>query len=585
MAGEVFKLSDHLVFKTVDMGDSIVPMSDREAAKLMAGNVKGLKDYSGPDRMLEVGGVDYMALIVYMPEDVGNEANYRGSTIPKIELGVNLCATQASHESDSFGPDYDADIDLGSDLDDLRDLVSDGGSVAIDKDISVGDDDRLVTVGDRKFTAALVIDKDTDLYFDDFDFSYTGTEDIDALIYVINGATLNIYGYTDAVLSVSDPTGANVIAATDNSTVNIYGAAYTSGNVPVIDISDGATVNVERGLFSSEGFRGDQNHTDYMFNVADGEGCELNLHGGTFVNFDPRVALGGSLVDDKHSVISTVRNGGESWYAVVPNEYNEYIPVHDIKEAEEAVKNGIEEIFFAVDVRAEKNTESIFYANDGNDIHAFGNGATITVDGIGTESGNYGYIGFVPGEGDNATVSDFRFAGSGFVEVGNYGMKCGTVEVNNVIIENLEATYHIPEKGNKRNIAIAFSHTGANATLTDCIMTGTTSVHEGYTPYDAGFVNGTKTVINGGKYGSIYLWAQAHVKIVDAEIDVIDSGAITAGNLGKLTIGAGAKIGTINLIRIDNYTPALVIEEGAEIGEITFDGKSYTVEEWLARQA
>jgi hypothetical protein len=110
-------------------------------------------------------------------------------------------------------------------------------------------------------------------------------------------------------------------------------------------------------------------------------------------------------------------------------------------------------------------------------------------------------------------------------------------------------------------------------------------VHEGYTPYDAGFVNGTKTVINGGKYGSIYLWTQAHVKIVDAEVDVIDSGAITASNLGKLTIGAGAKVGTINLIKVGSYTPALVIEDGAEIGEITFDGKSYTVEEWLARQS
>jgi hypothetical protein len=114
-------------------------------------------------------------------------------------------------------------------------------------------------------------------------------------------------------------------------------------------------------------------------------------------------------------------------------------------------------------------------------------------------------------------------------------------------------------------------------------MTGATTIHKGYTPYDAGFPNRTRTVIDGGKYGSIYLWAQANVKITNAEVDVIDSSAISASNLGKLTIGAGAKIGTINLIKIGKHVPALIIEEGAEIGEITFDGVSYTVEEWKAR--
>lgn len=42
-------------------------------------------------------GVDeekYIALIVYMPEDVGNEANYRGDTIPQVELGIVVSATQ-----------------------------------------------------------------------------------------------------------------------------------------------------------------------------------------------------------------------------------------------------------------------------------------------------------------------------------------------------------------------------------------------------------------------------------------------------------------------------------------------------------
>ena len=48
-----------------------------------------------------------VALVVYMPETVGNEANYVGEVAPKINLGINLIATQFTWENDSFGNDYD----------------------------------------------------------------------------------------------------------------------------------------------------------------------------------------------------------------------------------------------------------------------------------------------------------------------------------------------------------------------------------------------------------------------------------------------------------------------------------------------
>lgn len=38
----------------------------------------------------------YAALIVYMPEEVGNAANYRGFTEPKVELGITVFAQQAN---------------------------------------------------------------------------------------------------------------------------------------------------------------------------------------------------------------------------------------------------------------------------------------------------------------------------------------------------------------------------------------------------------------------------------------------------------------------------------------------------------
>ena len=109
VADETFKLSDYLVFKTVEMPDALTTYTDREAAQLAAGSAMGLKAYNGATTALEAGKVDYVALIVYMPETVGNEANYRGEAVPTIELGVNLFATQQMAEEDSFGTDYDKD--------------------------------------------------------------------------------------------------------------------------------------------------------------------------------------------------------------------------------------------------------------------------------------------------------------------------------------------------------------------------------------------------------------------------------------------------------------------------------------------
>ncbi len=38
--------------------------------------------------------VDYAAIVIHMPEGIGNEANYRGDTIPEIQLGITVKASQ-----------------------------------------------------------------------------------------------------------------------------------------------------------------------------------------------------------------------------------------------------------------------------------------------------------------------------------------------------------------------------------------------------------------------------------------------------------------------------------------------------------
>ncbi len=52
------------------------------------------------------------ALVLTMPETVGNEANTKvGEEAPYIELGIRLYATQYTHEDDSFNNQYDANVE------------------------------------------------------------------------------------------------------------------------------------------------------------------------------------------------------------------------------------------------------------------------------------------------------------------------------------------------------------------------------------------------------------------------------------------------------------------------------------------
>lgn len=109
--GEVnFLLSDYLKFGAVTDWNGTV-YADRAAARAAIGENAGkLKNYSaiGSIKASEKDtDIDYVALVVYMPEEVGNEANHYKTFAPEITLGIKLFATQMVDEKDSFGNDYD----------------------------------------------------------------------------------------------------------------------------------------------------------------------------------------------------------------------------------------------------------------------------------------------------------------------------------------------------------------------------------------------------------------------------------------------------------------------------------------------
>lgn len=100
--GQSFNLKDYLKFGLVTADteeelDNIV--STRAKANEVA--VMDLNNYSTDVVALESGKTIYMALIVRMPEEVSNHANYRGDTIPKVELGIIVRADQQKTNEDS----------------------------------------------------------------------------------------------------------------------------------------------------------------------------------------------------------------------------------------------------------------------------------------------------------------------------------------------------------------------------------------------------------------------------------------------------------------------------------------------------
>ena len=93
--GQRFMLQDYLKFgiTTADSEDAMKnSVPDRNAAVKLAD--MPLHNYDTETAVLEPGATKYIALIVRMPEEVGNVANYRGDTIPKVELGITVKADQ-----------------------------------------------------------------------------------------------------------------------------------------------------------------------------------------------------------------------------------------------------------------------------------------------------------------------------------------------------------------------------------------------------------------------------------------------------------------------------------------------------------
>ena len=119
--GEEFKLSDYIKFGwttfTADENGAPVALDREEAQDIVGGGAQlGKTLHRQAEQPMEAGAEELVALAAWMPENVGNEANY--STVqPTIELSLKILATQAAVESDSFNNTYDGGAAKGEGLD------------------------------------------------------------------------------------------------------------------------------------------------------------------------------------------------------------------------------------------------------------------------------------------------------------------------------------------------------------------------------------------------------------------------------------------------------------------------------------
>ena len=137
--GDTIKLSDYIKMGVVE--NQSMSFADRNAARAAVTDAGNIATYTKTGSIAANDtNAQYVALVVYMPETVGNEANY-GTKAPSIDLGVKLVATQDAVESDSFNNQYDKDATLDfepvSTAADLKAAAAAGKNVMLTQDVAV----------------------------------------------------------------------------------------------------------------------------------------------------------------------------------------------------------------------------------------------------------------------------------------------------------------------------------------------------------------------------------------------------------------------------------------------------------------
>ena len=287
VAGEYYYLSNYVKLGAVE---TTAAYADREAAiNAVNAEAKTLKSIGssaiiGEDQMVmlapEADAKTY-ALVLYMPTEVGNEANPKNNDpywASKFSFGISVNATQAEYENDSYDNTYDHDAP------ELFSAESFSyGTHEITKNIQANG--RYGAVQAEK-TAQITIDADVYAVYT------KGKDGQNAAMAVEAGGTSKVIikggDFRQVGVPADDPI-CDLIYATDKATIEIQGGTFKA-------VTPANTLNV----------------IDCARGVA-----KIIVSGGSFYKYDPSHPTMGEnevFVADGYHV---VQNG--DWYTVVKN--------------------------------------------------------------------------------------------------------------------------------------------------------------------------------------------------------------------------------------------------------------------------
>lgn len=342
-AGEEFYLSNFIKYGVVtlteDADGNAAPFKDRDAAHDAV--VQKATWINAPfmqkDVDLGVDEADYIALVAYMPQTVGNDANHaKDAKAPTIELGITLRATQDTVEYDSFDEKYDESATYpknpyGFNYVYTEEDLKQGGALKLANDLTL-------TAFDT------VIDQDTVLDLNGYSITanrnyvagLAGQTTASITVLTVSGAELTIKG--EGTVKNTAPEGAYAVTLQNGAKVNIEGGYYESYH-DAIYVHKGE-LSVSGGFFRALGDvtpYADFSHPSYPLNPPCFTAEVINCHkdsynnriakvtvtGGTFVNEDPTNIREGYEINVQYtapgykSEVAPQANG-EVWYTVVP---------------------------------------------------------------------------------------------------------------------------------------------------------------------------------------------------------------------------------------------------------------------------
>ena len=244
--GDTYNVGDYLKMGTATVAEKLATREEAWAAVASsADKIKNLKPFVEGMPVLKAGeSTAPMALVIYMPTEVGNVANAGTKASYVYRLGVDVYATQAAVESDSIDNTYDEKAPTK-----FKAVSSSSETLEVNENIQANG--RYGVVQTERNANITV---NADLY----------------AVYTKGGGL-------GAAMAVS---------ASGNSTVTLNGGDYRQVGVPENDPCDliygdgSAQIFIKGGTFKAA-------QPERTLNCKDGSSAKITVSGGSFYKYDP----------------------------------------------------------------------------------------------------------------------------------------------------------------------------------------------------------------------------------------------------------------------------------------------------------